>query len=75
MERVNRENLDYTVETAYGYCSYVYVHTEDYCTWQQAHDLFCAACVDEEVSSCSVYYLDSKGHMREVMTYTAPCDY
>lgn len=75
MERVNRENLDYMVETTYGFNSCVCVHEENYCTWQEAHDLFCAACVDEEVAQCLVYYLDSKGHKREVLTYTAPCDY
>lgn len=75
MERVNRENLDYTVETTYGLFAYICVHEEKFCTWEEAFNLFNHACVDDEVSACSVYYLDSKGHKRDVFTYTVPCDY
>ena len=75
MERVNREDLGYTVETTSGFSSFTCVNEEAFCTWKEAYYLFNQACADEEVSSCTVYYWDSKRHRREVLTYTAPLDY
>ena len=75
MKRADKENFEYKVETTYGYDNMSALQVDIYCPWFEAFARFDAACTNEDVTHCSVYYLDSKGYKREVLTYTAPCDY
>jgi len=75
MERLNKENADFFVETHYGLFEYRSVHEDKFCTWEEALGLFQNALQDEDVAYCFVFYLDSKGNKRAMLSYDAPLDY
>lgn len=74
MERLNKENMWFTVEGHFGYGLLTSEHTEEFCTWEEARELFNKWCDDEDVVSCGVYYRDSRNLLRTALEYNVPHD-